>query len=79
LSDEILVQAVGSLPAAQRLVVVLFRGLRLSWSEIAEVTESSLAETKHDCAEGLLAIHRFITAPEKDSDRYGGPKTGDFK
>ena len=67
LLDDPVVQAVNSLPLARRVVIALFRGLGLSLAEVADVTDSSLAETKRVCADGLLAIHRFLTAPEKNN------------
>lgn len=77
LPEDPVVQAVRSLPIAQRTVVALFRGLGLSLDEVAEVTHSGLAETNSVCADGLLAIHRFLTAREKNSGRNSGARTGE--
>ena len=65
LLDDRVVQAVKSLPTAQRVIIALFRGLGLSLEEVADVTDSRLAETKRICADALLAIHRFVTAPSR--------------
>ncbi len=60
LPGDAIVQAVRSLPIAQRTVVVLFSGLGLGLNEVAEIIGSSPSETNRMCADGLLAINRFL-------------------
>jgi hypothetical protein len=77
LPGDAILQAVRSLPIAQRTVVVLFRGLGLGLDEVAEIIGSSLSETNRMCADGLLAINRFLMAPKENNGRHCGARTGE--
>lgn len=59
---DCVVRALRSLPRSQRAVVVLFRGLGLGLDEVSVLMDMSLADAKRTCAEGLVAVHRFLTA-----------------
>lgn len=59
LADPV-VQAITSLPARQRAIVVLFRGLSLDLSTVAKVVGLDRADVKRICLEAFCELHRRL-------------------
>jgi DNA-directed RNA polymerase specialized sigma24 family protein len=61
LTDPV-VQAVTSLPARQRAIVILFRGLSLDLPTVANVVDLERADVKRICLDALCEIHRHLSS-----------------
>lgn len=61
-STDPVVQAVTSLPARQRAIVVLFRGLSLDLPTVAKVVGLDPADAKRICFDAFCEFHRLLSS-----------------